>query len=74
MLKFGKVKVRKEGCCDTKKPLKTWNFSVYDIVIPKLIKKNNSKYFTGYLEDVARPHAFVLPKLSGYVRAFKQTR
>ena len=33
--------------------------------------KNNSKYLIGYLDVVLRPLVSILPKVSGYVKTFK---
>ena len=38
----------------------------------KLVEtKNNSKYFTGYLDEIIRPLVLILPKMSGHVETFK---
>ena len=64
MLRFGKAKVAKEDFFGAKEPIK--------IVISKLVKrKNNSKYLIGYLDEVIRPSILILPKMSGYVKRFK---
>ena len=34
-------------------------------------RKNNSKFLIGYLDDVIRLLVFILPKMSGYVKTFK---
>ena len=48
-----------------------WDVNVGNIVISKLIEsKNNSTYLIGYLEDVIRTSALILPKVSGYVKSF----
>ena len=61
MLRFGKAK---EDFFGAKEPIK--------IVISKLVKrKNNSKYLIGYLDEVIRPSILILPKMSGYVKTFK---
>ena len=42
------------------------------MVISKLIEtKNYFKYFPGYLDEVIRPLVLILPKMSGYVKTFK---
>ena len=33
--------------------------------------KTNTKYFIGYLDKVMRPLVLIMPKMSGYVKAFK---
>ena len=43
-----------------------------NFVISKTVEtKNNSKYLTGYLDEVIRPLVLILPKTSGYVKTFK---
>ena len=45
---------------------------VDNIVILKLVEtKNSSKYLVGYLEKVKRPLVLILPKMSQYVKTFK---
>ena len=52
--------------------IKICDVNVYNIVISKLVEtKNNSKYLIGYLDEVIRPLVFILPKMSGYVKTFK---
>ena len=69
MLRFGKIKVAKEKFYGAKKPIKIWDVNVDNIVISKLIERNNnSKYLTGYLDEVIKPLILILPKMSGYVR------
>ena len=42
------------------------------MVISKLVEeKTNSKYLNGYLDKVKRPLVWLLPKMSGYGKAFK---
>ena len=77
MLRSGKTEVAKEefyGAKKTTKTIKTiiWDVDVGNIVFSKLIEsKNNSKYSVGYLDYVLRPLVLALPKISGYVRTFK---
>ena len=33
--------------------------------------KTNTKYLIGYLDKVMRPLVLIMPKMSGYVKAFK---
>ena len=41
------------------------------MVISKLVEeKTNSKYLNGYLDKVIRPFVWLLPKMSGYGKAF----
>ena len=48
------------------------NVDVDNIVMSKLVEtKNSSKYLIGYLDEVIRPLVLILPKMSGYVKAFK---
>ena len=69
MLRFGKIKVAKEKFYGAKKPIKIWDVNVDNIVISKLIERNNnSKYLIGYLDEVIKPLLLILPKMSGYVR------
>ena len=69
MLRFGKIKVAKEKFYGAKKPIKIWDVNVDNIVISKLIERNNNyKYLTGYLDEVIKPLILILPKMSGYVR------
>ena len=69
MLRFGKIKVAKEKFYGAKKPIKIWDVNVDNIVISKLIERNNnSKYLIGYLDEVIKPLILILPKMSGYVR------
>ena len=68
MFRFDETKVGKIEFYDAKKLVKTWDVDIDNIVISKLIEtKNNSKYLTGYLDQVRRPLALMLPKTSGYV-------
>ena len=55
--------VKKEfyGARENNKNLGCWCYS-------KLVEaKNNSKYLIGYLHEVVRPLASILPKMSGYI-------
>ena len=55
-----------------KKQIKVWDVDVDNIVISKLLKtKNNYKCLIRYLDNVIRPLAFILPKMSRYVKFFK---
>ena len=52
-----------------KKQIKVWDVDLDNIVISKLLKtKNNSKCLIGYLDNVIRPLALILPKMSRYVK------
>ena len=55
-----------------KKPIKSWDVNVDNIVISKFVKtKTNSKYLIGYLDKDIRPLVLIMPKMSGYVKTFK---
>ena len=41
MVRFGETKVTKEKFYAVKKPIKSWDVTVDNIVISKLVKKNN---------------------------------
>ena len=44
-----------------------------NIVISQLIEtKSNSKYVIRYFDEVIRPLALILPKMSRYVKIFKE--
>ena len=70
---FDKTKIAKKEFYGAKKPMKIWDVDVGNVVkILNLIKmKNNSKYLIRYLGDVIRPLVMVLPKMSGYIKTFK---
>ena len=75
MLRFGKLKVAKEEFYGAKRPIKIWNVNVDNIVISKLVeRKTNSKYLIEYLDEVIRLLSLILPKMSGYVKTFKEKR
>ena len=61
MLRFGETKVAKENIYAAKKAINIWDLNIDNIVISKLVEtKTNSKYLV-----------LILPKLSGYVKTFK---
>ena len=71
MLRFGKAKVAKKEFYGARKT-KFWDVGIHNIVVSILIEtKNNSKYMIGYLDEVIRPLVLILPKMSGYVKTFK---
>ena len=72
-MRFGNTKVAKENIYGTKRePIKIWDVNVDNIVISKLVEtKNNFRYLIGYLDEVIRPLYLILPKMSGYVKTFK---
>ena len=52
-MRFGKAKVAKEEFYGVKKPKKTWDVNVDNLVISKLVwAKSSSKYLPGYLDEV----------------------
>ena len=72
MLRFSKTEVPKEEFYGANKPIKIWNVIVDNIVISKLLQtKNISKYLIEYLDKVIRPLVLILPKISRYVKTFK---
>ena len=53
------------------KLVKIWDVNVDNIFISKLVEtKNNSKYLTGYLDDIIRRLVLILPKMSGCIKRF----
>ena len=71
MLRFGKPKVTQEKFYGAKKPINIWDVNVDNIAASKLIeRKPNSKHLIGYLDEVMKPLVLILPKMSGYVKAF----
>ena len=72
MFRFGKTKVTKEIFYAAKKPIKIWDVYVNNIVISILIEtKDNSKYLIAHLDKTIRPLILIIPKISGYVKIFK---
>ena len=54
---------------------KNLDADVNNIVFSKLVEtKNNSKYFIGYLGEVIRPLVLILPKMSRYLKTFKEKK
>ena len=48
------------------------SYQLVSIAVSKLIEtKTNSKYLLWYLDEVLKPLAIILPKISGYVKDFK---
>ena len=60
---------RKVFCC--KRTYKVWNVNVNNILMSKLVKKNNYKYLIGYLDIGITLLVLIMPKMSGYVKTFK---
>ena len=72
MVKFGKTEIAKENFYASKKPIEIWDVNLDNIVISKLVKaKTNSKHLVGYLDKDIRPLVLIMPKMNGYVKAFK---
>ena len=72
MTRFGDKEIAKERFYAPIRPIKICDVNVDNIVFSKLVKtKTNSKYFIGYLEKAIRPLHLIMPKMSGYVKAFK---
>ena len=63
MVKFAKTETVKEKFYATKKPIKTLDVNVDNIIISKLM--------TGYLDNDIRPLLLIMPKMSGYVKTLK---
>ena len=72
MLRYGQIKVAKEELDGTKKPINVWDPNVDNIVTSVLVKrKTNANYMIRYLDNDIRPLDLILPKMSGYVKTFK---
>ena len=72
MLRIGEVKTAKKQFYVVKMPIKIWDADNKNIVISKLVEtKTNSKYLIGHLDKVITLLVLILPKLSGYVKTFK---
>ena len=72
MLIYDQIKVAKEELDGTKKPINVWDPNVDNIVTSMLVKrKTNSNYMIGYLDNDIRPLDLILPKMSWYVKTFK---
>ena len=58
-MRFGETKIVKETFYAAKRPVKTWDINVDNLVFSKLIKtKTNFNYFTGYLDKVYKTISF----------------
>ena len=68
MLRFGNAKWPKVKYSGVKKQKK---FEMFMLILYLSQTKNNSKYLIGYLDVVLRPLVSILPKVSGYVKTFK---
>ena len=72
MMRFGDRKIAKETFYAAKRPINICDVNIDNIVISKLVQtKTNSKYLIGYLDKTIRPLVMIMPKMSGYVKAFK---
>ena len=67
MLRFGERNYKRKFQA-TNKPIKIWDVNANNIVVPKLVKKTNSKYLIRIKFDKAL--LLIMPKMSGYVKAF----
>ena len=71
-MRFGETKLAKKEFHRAKKAIKIWDVIVDNIVTSKLLEtKTNSKYFTGYLDEVIKILVLILHKMSQYVKNFK---
>ena len=70
MVRFGKKEIAKEKFYTTNRPIRIWDINVDNLVISRLVKLN-SKYLIGYEDKAVRPLVLIMPKMSGYVKAFK---
>ena len=69
-----KTEIAKENFYATRKPLNICDVNIDKIVIviSKLVEaKINSKYLIGYLDKDIKPLALIMPKMSWYVKTFK---
>ena len=67
MTRFGDKEIAKERFYAPIRPI-----AICDVNVDNIVKtKTNSKYFIGYLEKAIRPLHLIMPKMSGYVKAFK---
>ena len=72
MLGFVETKVEQEQFYAAKLSVNIWDVNIDNIAMSILIKtKSNSKYLTGYLDELIRPLVLILPKINGYVKTFK---
>ena len=52
--------------------IKIWDVDVDNIVFSKSIEtKSCSKHLIVYLDDLIRPIVWILPKIKGYIKSFK---
>ena len=73
MLILDQKKIKKEEFYGVQETINIWNVDFSNIDISKLTEtKNDSKYLIGYLDEVIRAIDLILPKISGYVKTFKE--
>ena len=74
MMRFGRKKVARKKFYGAKQPMNIWDVNVANTVVSKFIEtKSNSNYLIGYLDKVIKPLVLIFPKMSGYVKIFKDT-
>ena len=74
MMRFDRKKVAREKFYGAKQPMNIWDVNVANTVVSKFIEtKSNSNYLIGYLDKVIKPLVLIFPKMSGYVKIFKDT-
>ena len=72
MLRLRKTKAAKEELYSVKRAIKIRYVNVDNIAISKLFEtKSSSKYLMRQLNEVIRPLVLTLPKISRYVKTFK---
>ena len=72
-MRYGEKKVAKKEFYDAKKTIKIWHVDVANLVISKFIEtKIIYKCLIGYLDEAIRPLLSILPKMSGFVKTFKE--
>ena len=73
MLILDQKKIKKEEFYGVQETINIWNVDFSNIDTSKLTEtKNDSKYLIGYLDEVIRAIDLILPKISGYVKTFKE--
>ena len=73
MLILDQKKIKKEEFYGVQETINIWNVDFSNIDISKLTEtKNDSKYLIGYLDEVIRAIDLILPKISEYVKTFKE--
>ena len=73
MLILDQKKIKKEEFYGVQETINIWNVDFSNIDTSKLTEtKNDSKYLIGYLDEVIRAIDLILPKISEYVKTFKE--